>query len=441
MKIVISGVGETGYFLSQILLREGHDLVLIEQNDKVYRNAQEHLDAQIILGNGANPLILEPVVDEDTDLFLALTDNDPTNILSSLIARRFGAKRCIVRIGDSAHLIHPLLTDDPKISVVNAEMAVSKDLIRLVGNPAADEIEFFGGGKAEMMKLHVSSACPIIHKKLKEIQIPDSWLFIAVTRRGQFMVLSGESVLEPGDHLLIMGDPQKNREIEDLLGLKPFEVHRVIIIGSTEIAESVARSLQKKGIEVRIVEDNAECAEKAAARLDDILVLHGDGTSDEVLAQAGIEQTDMVLALTGDDESNILISLLAKERKVTRVVALAQKPQYKSIIEKIGIDTVLSPRYAMVDEIMRSIHHEDISAINILEGGQGQMMEFVVREKTRYVDVPLANVKLPKRTLIGAIVRGDELIIPRGSDRIQVGDRIVVFTMRSALKEAKKIFA
>jgi len=198
---------------------------------------------------------------------------------------------------------------------------------------------------------------------------------------------------------------------------------------------------KKRNIEVRLVEENREKAEQAAGELDGILVLHGDGTSEDILVQAGIDQTDYLLALTNDDENNVLISLLAKEKKVKRVIALTQKPQYKTIIEKIGIDSVVNPRSAMVDEIIRSIHHKDLTGIYILEGGKGQAMEFVIKQKSKAVDVPLSKVKLPKQTLVGAIVRNDKLIIPRGNDTIRVGDHIVVLTARSGISEVKNSHA
>lgn len=440
MKIVISGLGEIGHYLAEILLKEGHDLILIEKNEKRYLQAQERLDAQIVNGDSASALVLEPLVDENTDILAAVTDDDNVNVITALIASRFGVKRVIVRITDPSNLIHPLLTDDPKVSVLNAEMIVAKDLARLVGNPYADEIEFFAGGRAEMVKLHVGENAAISYKKLKEINIPPSWLFIARIRKGEFTILSGDCTLEPGDQLLVMGDPRKSKEIEELLGLRVAKIRRVVLAGFNPISFRLAQTLKRRNIEVRLIEEDKGKAEQAAAVLDGVLILQGDSTSEDILAQAGIDQTDYLLALTDDDETNVLISLLAKERNVQRVIALAQKPQYKPIIEKVGIDTVVNPRSSMVDEIIRSIHHEDLSGITILEGGLGSMIELVVKKKTNVVDVPLSRVRLPKQMLIGAIVRDDKLIIPKGEDRIRIGDNIVIFTIRSVLADVKKIF-
>jgi trk system potassium uptake protein TrkA len=414
MKIVVAGIGEIGYYLSDILLKEGHDLVLIDKSEAKLRYMSERIDAQMTLGNSASALTLEPIVDESTDIFVAVTDSDETNVVSTLIARRFGAQRAIVRITDPSNLIHPLLTDDPKVSVLNPEMIVSKDLSRLVGNPYADAIEFFAHGKAEMLKLHIGESAPIVSKKLKDIEVPHSWLFIAKVRDGDFSIVSGETAFEAGDQAVLMGSPEKSKEIESLLGLHAAKVKRVVLVGYNEISSNLAQALRKRNIEVRLIEEDKERAELASANLDDVLVIQGDGSSEEILDQAGVDQTDYLLALTNDDESNVMISLLAKEKKVKRVMALSSKKQYKSIIEKIGIDTVLNPRAAMVDEIIRCIHHEQLSGINIFEGGVGRMIEFVVRKKTKHVDVPLSKVKLPKYILIGAMVRHEQLIIPRG---------------------------
>jgi len=441
MKIVILGLGETGFYLAQFLLKQGHDLILIEKDEDQVRYANERLDAQIVEGNGANPLVLEPLIDETTDIFIAVTGNDETNIIATMIARRFGAHRAIARVSDTANLIHPLLTDDAKVSLVNAEITVARDLTRLVGNPFADEIEFFAHGRAEMLKLDVSPDSEIAYKKLKEMRVPRSWLFVAVIRKGDFSIVSGDTILEPGDHVLVMGDPQKSKEIEKLMGLKPVKIRRVILVGFNNISLKLAQSLQKRNIDVRLIEEKEDVAEEAAGALDGVLVIQGDGTNEEILDQAGIDQTDYLLALTPDDENNILISLLAKEKNVKRVIALAQKRQYKPIIEKIGIDSVVNPRSAMVDEILHCIHQEDFSDINILEGGKGQMIEFVLDKKTKVVDVPLSKIKLPKQTLIGAIVRGNDLVIPRGQDKLKIGDHVVVFTTQAVLSEVKKLFS
>ncbi|MCB9799411.1 MAG: Trk system potassium transporter TrkA [Candidatus Omnitrophica bacterium] len=440
MKIVILGIGETGYYLAQLLSQEKHDLILIEKDAKKVQYATEHLDVQIIHGDGANALVLEPLLDEKTDFFIAATDRDEVNILATLIARNFGTQRALVRVSDPTNLIHPLLTDDPKVSVLNAEMAVAKDLTRLVGNPSADEVEFFANGKAEMMRLHVADDSGIIFKSLKDIQVPDSWLIIAATRRGEFSIVSGDFIIQPGDQLLVIGNPEKSREIESLLGLHPVKVRRVILIGYNSISAQLARVFRRRNIEVRLIEEDKHKAEVASAELHGVLVINGDGTNDEILSQAGIDQADYVLALTHDDESNVLISLLAKEKKVRRVIAMTLKPQYNPIIEKIGIDCVVNPRSAIVDEIVRSIHHQDLSGLTILEGGKGRMMEFVIQKEVRLCGTPLTRIRLPKQTLIGAIVRGEKLIIPRGNDRIQPDDHVVVFTTQTAIAEVKKIF-
>jgi len=440
MKIVIVGLGVTGSYLAEIFQKENYDLVLIESDEKVCSAARERLDAQIVEGDGASSLVLEPIIDEDIDVFIAVTSSDEVNVVSTLIARKFGAKRAITRISDPSDIIHPLLTDDPQVYVLNQEMIVAKDLARLVGNPTADEIEFFAKGKAEMVKLHVSKKAQILNQPLKDVKMPSSWLLVGTIRDSQFEIASGNSKLNPDDQALFIGKVDKQQELETLLGIQSAHVKRVIIVGYNEISTKIARTLEERDIEVRLIEEDKEASEEAAAELDDILVFHGDITSEEILQQAGIDETDYMLALTDDDENNILISLLAKEKGVSRVIALTHKPQYKRIIEKIGIDSVVNPRSAMVDEIFRRVHKEHFSEINILEDGQGQMMEVQVKENSKLLDKPLKKVKLPDGMIIGAILRDEELIIPHGSDKIQEDDHVVVFSTKSALTDVKKLF-
>ena len=441
MKIVLMGAGETGCYVAQLLLEQGHDLVVVDRSEKAVRFAQEHLDAQVISGDGANALTLEPVVDEKTDLFIALTGSDKSNIIGSLIAKRFGAHRAVVRVSDPVNLIHPLMTDDPSIAVINAEMTVSKHLTRLVANPSVDDIEFFANGKAEMVKLHVGDQSEIAYRKLKEVKIPDSWLLVASIRGQEFSILSGESTLQPGDQVLAIGNPAKFNKVEQLLGLHPAKVKRVVLIGMNDISAKLAQTLNKRGIEVGLIESSKLLADRAAAQLDKVLVIQGDGTSDEILDQAGVDEADYLISLTGDDETNVLISLLAKERGCKRVVVMTEKAHYKPLIEKIGVDTVVTSRAAVVDELMRAIHREKLSGINVFESGEGTMMEYIIDHKTKVVGVPLGKLKLPKNSLVGAIVRDGDVIIPRGDSKIKLGDHIVVFAAPEALAQIQKLFA
>jgi len=440
MKIVIAGMGTTGNYLARVLQKENHDLVLIERDEQRFRAAQEMFDAQVELGDVSDHTVLEPLIDENVDIFIALTDDDSINIIGVLIARKFGARRAITRINDPDHLIHPLLTDDTEISLLNAEMIVSKDLIRMVGTPSADEVEFFAKGKAEMVKLQVCKESPIAGKKLNQVKVPSSWLVAARIREGNFVIASGETEFLVQDHALVVGDPNRYRELEALFKPRVEKVRRVILIGFNEISARLAQTLDRKHIEVRLIEENKDRAAKASRKLDGVLVLQGDGTDEGILDEAGVAETDYVIALTDDDETNVLISLLAKEKGVHRVVTLTHKMHYRRIIQKIGIDSVINPRSSMVDEIIRVIHHKDLLGINILEGGQGRMMEFIVSAKTRLVDKPLSKAKFPKQILLGAIVRGDELIVPRGNTKIRMGDRVVVFSTLSVLSEVKRLF-
>lgn len=440
MKIVVAGLGPTGCMLASFLQNEKHDLILIDAKIEAIQYAKERFDAQIEHGDSCDPTVLEPIIDDTVDFFIALTPDDKTNIISTLIARKYGVKKAIVRISDPNNFIHPLLTEDPHVAMLNAEMIVSKELMHLVSTPSADEVEFFAKGKAEIARFHIPKGAPILGKKLSETDMPSTWIVVATMRRGSFIIASGETILEPGDDILVVGNPKRHGEIVALLGLKSLNVKRVLIIGYNNITSKLVRALNKRGVEVRIIEQSKEMAEKAAATLDKALVFQGDATDEETLDQAGISETDYLIALTEDDETNVLVSLLAKEKKVPHVATITQKPQYNRVIQKIGIDTSINPKAAMVNELVRVLHKGDLLDINILEGGQGRMIEFEVHKKTNLIGKELSKIKLPKQILIGAIVRGEELIIPRGKTKLQINDHVVVFTTLTSVSEVKKLF-
>ncbi|MCA9395654.1 MAG: Trk system potassium transporter TrkA [Candidatus Omnitrophica bacterium] len=440
MKTVVAGLGPTGRMLASFLQKEKHDLILIDQKIEAVQHARERFDAQIECGDTCDPTVLEPIIDDTVDFFIALTPDDKTNIISTLIARKFGVKRAIVRIGDPNNFIHPLLTEDPNVSMLNAEMIVSKELMHLVSTPAADEVEFFAKGKAEIARFHIPKGAPILGNKLCETVMPPTWIVAALIRKGHFVIASGDTILEAEDEILVVGNPKRHGEVESILGLKSPNVKRVVVVGYNSITSKLVRALTKRGVEVRIIEETKEMAEKAAATLDKALVFQGDATDEAILDQAGISETDYLIALTDDDETNVLVSLLAKEKRVPHVATITQKTQYNRVIQKIGIDTSINPRAAMVNELVRVMHRGDLLDINILEGGQGRMIEFEVHKKTKLIGKELSKIKLPKQILIGAIVRGEELIIPRGKTKLQINDHVVVFTTMSIVSEVKKLF-
>lgn len=440
MKIVVLGAGITGMGIAEILLREGHDLVMIEKNLAQFQAAEDKLDARVVLGDASSAMVLEPLIDETTDLLIAVANRDDVNIIATLIARKFGVKRAIVRVKHSSNLIHPLLTDDPYVSAINSDISVARDLLTLVVNPTADEAELFANGRVEMLKLHVADDASIISKKLKDIDVPADWIFVARIRDGVFTIADGETDIRKHDQFLLIGDPERTAAIENLLGLHPIKVKRLVIIGYNPISDHLARMLKARSVDVRMIESDPDLARKAAERLNGVLVINGDETSAEVFEQAGVGQAECVVAVTSDEEQNILISLLAKERKVPRVLTLVQKPQYKSVIEKIGIDAAVSPRQAMVDEIIRCIYHQDMTGITMVEGGKGSMIELTIREDNKFIGITLQKIKLPKDTMIGAIIRAEKLILPRGKDELKKDDKVILFSTKAAVGEVKKVF-
>ncbi|MDI6794196.1 MAG: Trk system potassium transporter TrkA [bacterium] len=441
MKIIIVGGGTMGLYLTQQLLQESHEITVIENNEKVFETIKETMDVLAVHGDGSDPVVLEPVIEEDTDFILPVTDSDKTNILSSLIAHRFGVKRAIIRINDDDNLMNPLISEEGWIKIINPDLIVAGEIMRLITTPVAEEIELFAGGRVEMLKLTVGDDTPLANKPLNEVEITSSWIFIGhLDEERGFDIPHGETIFRPGDRIIAIGNKKDRAEIERVLGLHSEKVERVIILGGGKIGSYIAEHLQGKGINVRLIELNPFRAERLANELDGVLVFQGDGTSEALLEEVGVEGVDYFVALTKEDEVNILTALLAKDMGALRTVILSRKSQYSPIIEKVGIGLTISPRLCAAGEIIRFLHQKDIMTISYLEGGKGVVLELVVPKEAKVEGKTLKDIKLPRGTLVGAIVRGETLIIPRGVNRLLAGDRLVLFSIPKLVKKLEQIF-
>jgi trk system potassium uptake protein TrkA len=441
MQVTIIGAGAIGAFLAERLIQENHDVTIVESNNKVAEYIRESLDAMVIHGDGTNPMILEKAMDKKTKLVIAMTNDDRTNILIGLMAQKYDVDKIVIRIGDTDNLVNPLIVDESDVYVVNPEMTIAKEILRLISVPVAEEVDVFAQGKAEMLKLMVTQNAPVAGKNLKEISLPESWIFIGHTNGDKFTIPKGDTMLNPGDHVLALGSSKTRNKIEQKMGLKPEKIDKVVILGGGKTVEYVAEQLNKKKVSVIIIESNETKAKELADELQSSLVMHGDGTSSKVLDEAGIADADYFIAITKNDELNVLSSLLAKHMGANRVIVLSTKSQYTPVIEKLGIETAVSSRSAITEDITRFTRRKEIQSVVFLEGGKSEILEIMISESSNKVlNIPLKKLPLPRETLIGLIIRGEEVLIPTGENVLEAGDRVILFSLPNMVNKLVKIF-
>jgi len=301
-------------------------------------------------------------------------------------------------------------------------------------------VEFFASGQIELLKLRVDEGVPIINEKLRNfVSSPRNWTFVGLQRDHRITIPRGDTELRPGDFVFALGVPSALEKLKKLFNLKIQKVHSVIIVGAGRVGCEVASALHANGLSVRLIESDHQRARAAAEELVGVMVFEGDGTDLEILKEAGVEKSDYLLALTGDDENNVLSALLAKNLGIDRCTVLYSNPDYVEVLEAIGIDRAISVNMAVANGILNSLHLGGEANISLLYEGAGEILEFDVTEHTKILGVPLSECKIPHGSVIGVCIRDGKPIFPGGDFAAQIGDRLVVFSLPSAVQKVEEI--
>ncbi len=438
MRIVIIGAGQVGSFLARELSND-HDVVVIENNRERSEKIRDSLDVLSIYGQGDNPEILKQAGLDESDILLAVSGDDRTNILSTLYANNLNLSNIICRVRNSKYAEYPGLLNNEKICVVSPSEIISEKLSILISAPFAWKAETFADGKVELFKLRVEEGTEIVDKKLKDLEPASSWIFVGIARGGGIQIPSGETVIRAGDYVYALGDPAVLKRLKKLFNLKIEKINSAIIVGGGRLGRRVANTLLGLDIQVKLIENDPERAELVAEEIPEITVFKGDATDAETLKEAGVESTDYLAALTGDDEENVLSALLAKNLGVKRSTVLYTNPDYIDVLEAIGVDRAVSVRLAVANEILSVLHLGGVANIALVEEGRGEVLEFDLGEKSHIIGKKLMDVHMPDEAIIGVCLRDGEIIIPRGDFIAQLNDRLIIFTLPTAVKMVEKI--
>ncbi len=435
MRIVIAGAGEVGFSLAQSLA-DKYDVYIIEENPSRCE-AVSDLDVVVVNGNAANINVLKSASVENADVFLAVTGNDEVNLLAGIAARKLGAKKVIVRVENPEYVDKPIVRDHPLgyDVVICPQLALAQEAARLVGIPGAIEIVTFSGGRVEMIEVQIMENSKADGCKVKDLKLPPNVVITSIYRNGEVIIPRGDTVLRKGDRVAIVG---KTAEIEKLRGIfGPPVVKRVTIFGAGTIGSYVAKILQKGRISVKLVESRRDRCEHISEVLSGVKVVCGDATDIEFLVEEEIGKSDAVVATTESDEKNLLICLLAKNLGAKTAIAKVEKKEYVRLFEAVGVDAALNPRRVTYNEVMKLLRRMQIETVAEIEGAA--VVEIVVKNP-KLVGMKLKDINLPKSAIVGAVVRGDECLIPRGDTELQLGDRLLVFTTWDELEVVEETF-
>jgi len=443
LKIIIIGAGKVGCQIAKTLSSENHDVVIIEKDDMKRQSAQDNLDVLTILGNGANVRTLEEAGIKQTDMIIAVTSSDEANMIACMTAKQFGVPQKIARIRNPEYLYANALSRE-KLGIdltINPERATAKEIVKLLKSPInVAQVQSFAGGKVQLFELKIEKGFPFINQQLKAITFKYPILVAAIFRNDKIIIPNGEERITAGDNLYILIKKDYFAGLNEIFNQKPLNMQNVMILGGSRIGIQTALILAKLGINTKLIERDKERCEKIAEKLPHTLVINGDGTNIDLLKSEGIETIDGFVAVTGFDEDNLLVALLAKHLGTKKVIAKVDRTNYIPILEKIGVDAVVNPRMTTASAILRFIRKGKIISLTLLKEGEAEVIELIVSPYSKIINKPLKKANLPQNSIIGAIVRKDEVIIPHGNDIIQPEDKIIIFALSSDIKKIEKIF-
>jgi trk system potassium uptake protein TrkA len=443
VRVVIVGAGKVGYILAQRLSEENHDVIVIENNEERRGIVESTLDVMTIQGNGASPaLLLDPQI-RDSDLMVAVTDSDEINMIACMAAKQAGFKRTIARIRSQEYAEQDRLKLNESLGIyltINPEMVTAIEISRILLTPAALDVEEFADGQVRMIEVKITPDSKLINQPLKSLRLPPHILAAGILRRDRMLIPHGSDMILANDCVFFVGEYSAIKKFEDSFMVRKSKVERVMIIGAGRIGRHLAAILEKSGISVKVIDKNQERCQELAKQLKNGLVLCGDGTDFDLLSEEGVGKADAVICLTDDDKLNLLLALIAKHIGAEKTFVRVGRSEYVSLMEKVGVDVVLSPRLLTAGVILRQVRRSEIVSVALLEGAKAEAMEIIVAAHSPVAFKKIRDAKLPRDSLIGSIVREKKMIIPNGKSVLEPGDRVVIFALPDTVPAVVKLF-
>lgn len=444
MRIIIVGAGEVGYHIAQKLSEENQDVFLIDKDQEKVGRITENLDVQAILGSGTSPDTLRESGIEDAEMLVAATDSDEVNLIACLLARHLNPYIVkLARVRNPEYLKEKDLFGQDLLSVdqiINPESEMVENITDLMMVPGASDVIDFVDGRVKLIGVTVKPDSPFVGRRLLSFKGMEGKLLLgAIVRGEQVFIPHGEDTLEANDMAYVVVRAEDLPDVFQKLDIKDGGLKRVIIVGAGETGTALATFFDKTKINVKIIEkDNQRCT-SLAQMLERVIVINGDGSDKTLLQEENIGDCDFLVAVTGDEDSNVLMSILAKGLGAKKTITRISKLGYIPLVSALGIDTVVSPRLSAIRAILQHIRRGKIISVAPLKGEHAEAIEAEALESSDLVNLPLSKVKFPKGSLVGAIVRNDEIIIPLGDSVIRPKDRLIIFTLRKEVPKLEKL--
>jgi trk system potassium uptake protein TrkA len=445
VKVIIIGAGKVGFSIAKLLSDEGHDVVMIEQSVERQTILEENLDVQVVGGSGSSISVLKTAGILSTDMLLAVTEHDELNMVACLLAKKYGVKTTIARVRNPEYLEVMDFSFKEAMGIdiiINPERVTAMEIAQIIQHPEALNVDYYALGKVQMVELEIEQGSPIIGKKVKELTTKVPYNIIFIERQQKIIVPRGDDILVEGDHINIIARADQMKEVERILGFRTPQVEHITILGGGRTGYYLAQIMEtmRPDLQIKIIEKDVERARQVSEKLNHSLVIQGDGSDYQLLEEENIGGSDMFIAVTNDDKINILCSLIATNLGVKKTLCQIKQTDIMPLVEQIGIDTILNPRLLTAGVVLKYIRQGDIISVTVFGDDRAEMLELLVQPGALVVNKKLHEIKFPRGSVVGAVMRDEHVIIPDGNFLIKPCDRLMVFSILEDIHKIERLF-
>ena len=452
MNIIIIGCGKVGATLAEQLTNEGHDITVVDLDADAVKRVTSTCDVMGVVGNGVAHNVQKEAGIDYADLLIAMTGSDEQNLLSCLIAKKATQCVTIARVRNPDYIMErSFIKEKLGISmIVNPELEAANEIARLFLIPSAVEVDTFARGRIELMKTYLPLRSPIAGMTIKNAlgKLSGRILICVIERGSEVIIPSGDTILCPGDAISFVTTRKDAASFFKKAGLPSSKINDVLLVGGGKITFYLAQTLADVGFQVKIIEkDKTHCEFLTTILPDNVVVINGDGSDQNLLLEEGVDTADGFASITDIDEENVMLSLFVRSNFDAKTVTKVNKLNFEGIIDKLDLGPVIYPKYITAEMIVSYVRAlENTTGSNVqtlynIVGGKVQALEFNVRSKSDVVGVPLSDLQLKRGLLLCCISRHGQIILPSGSDRVEIGDTVVVVTTEKNLNDLKDILA
>ena len=445
MNIIIAGDGEVGVYLAKSLSELDYNITVVDPHADMLSRLENETDLMTVAGSATSPQVLKDAGVGVCDLFLAVLHDESVNLMSCILAKKLKAKKTVARI-TNVELLSPKMRDMMRDlgvdEMVCPERIAAKEITNLLNNSAAAEFFDFSGGLLTMYVIRLEAGSPVVDHAVKDLAETYKDLqvkVVALLRGGETIIPHGDTVFHAGDMAYIIGRANQVETINHVAGKKAVDIKRVMIAGGGRVGRYAADTLQER-LKITLIEENRQRAEALSAELADTLIINGDATNIELLKEEGLQDVDAFIGVTNSSETNVLTCLHAKRLGVKRTIALVDNTSFITISQDIGIDTIINRKLITASYIARFIVKGDAVSSKWLSGTNAEVLELVVGKWAPATRKPIGQLEIPHGATVGGIIRGRETLLPSREMQLKHGDKVVIFSLPSAMTAMVKLF-